>query len=803
MKFYSFDEIRAVGDCVAFARDVYGAKISGGRCAAVWRGGDNPDSVAIDKDRFFDHKLKRGGGIIELAAMKFDGDKQKAQLFLGEMYCLRPKMETVRQPVTHARYDRLIEEGYAEVGRYEYKDLDGTVVHFVARLEKKGSRKEFCQGTPEGWGGIADVTTILYNLAAVTASDWAIVVEGEKKCQMLIDLGLPATTCCGGASKWNDSYADALKGKSVAILPDNDTPGWEHSRIVAESLRNKAREIKVVQTSLAEKGDVADWLKDREDVPPEQRVEALIALIADAAPMDFGPKPVSEDKAVEEAKKANAIPFANFSTRKTDPEEDGPKRRRGRPSSEDCQIPRTLRDLVADCHRRFLGFPKKIGDYEIFDHDRDTGRIVMIHSPPQLFAWMALKGNTSVMWGQGAALTTKPEYFAGLQSSADRYESVSYVPDYPMRDDVYYAHPTLPTPCPSHSRFFDLVDRFVPATDADRTFLKAFFCAPSWYRPGIPKPSWVVDSEDGAGTGKSTIVEACALLYKGEPIRTNRQELTMGVQELIKRLVSASGRQSRIVLIDNVTGTFSCPELADLITANSVSGRSPYGHGEETRPNNIIFAITANTATVDNDLSDRSYFINVRRPQFTARWKEDLMRHVNLHRYEILADIFDLLKNNTMNISPRTRFPEFETEIMSAVCSTVEEYEAAITHLKAMRAQSNVEEDHARMFEDRLRDNMTLAGIHPEQHSVFLTTAVLELWLSDVYDRRVMSNGGVIQYVRNLSKMGIMKGIDSKIRRWPHNGTDRPSGVMWNHGATTTVRKVVLKGKKDVEVRLV
>ena len=39
MNFYSFDEIRAAGDCAAFARDEFGATIQNGRCNAAWRGG--------------------------------------------------------------------------------------------------------------------------------------------------------------------------------------------------------------------------------------------------------------------------------------------------------------------------------------------------------------------------------------------------------------------------------------------------------------------------------------------------------------------------------------------------------------------------------------------------------------------------------------------------------------------------------------------------------------------------------------------------------------------------------------------
>jgi len=74
VKFYKFEDIRAVGNCAEFAQNIYNAKITGGRCAAIWRGGDNAEAVVIDRVQWFDHVQKVGGGIIELAAHKFDGD---------------------------------------------------------------------------------------------------------------------------------------------------------------------------------------------------------------------------------------------------------------------------------------------------------------------------------------------------------------------------------------------------------------------------------------------------------------------------------------------------------------------------------------------------------------------------------------------------------------------------------------------------------------------------------------------------------------------------------------------------------
>jgi hypothetical protein len=196
--FYSFSEIRAVGDCAAFARDVFGVTIRNGRCAAVWRGGTNPESVSISREEWFDHGgPKKGGGILELAAHRFGGDIQQTQAFLGGHYHLTPRMTTRAAPSSHeSRYDRLIADGYQETSRYHYRDAGGTTRHVTVRLQhpdKPG--KEFVQGHADGDGrfiwSLKDVDTILYRLPEISASSWVVICEGEKSADRLASIGMP------------------------------------------------------------------------------------------------------------------------------------------------------------------------------------------------------------------------------------------------------------------------------------------------------------------------------------------------------------------------------------------------------------------------------------------------------------------------------------------------------------------------------------------------------------------------------------------------------------------------------------
>ena len=141
MRHYNFREIKERGSCIDFVEQIFGAKVSGGRCAAVWRQGER-DSVAIDKDMWFDHVTNEGGGLIDLCAVSKFGGKdataiQQAQEFLGDWLHLA-EVRLRKAPASgHNRYSELIADGYSEKARYDYVDLNGKLVYSVYLMAHK------------------------------------------------------------------------------------------------------------------------------------------------------------------------------------------------------------------------------------------------------------------------------------------------------------------------------------------------------------------------------------------------------------------------------------------------------------------------------------------------------------------------------------------------------------------------------------------------------------------------------------------------------------------------------------------
>lgn len=787
MNFYDFEEIARAGCCVTFCETVLNLQADrNGRFQAVWRGGDGYN-VAVSREEWYDHKSKAGGGLIELCAIsQHNGDKQAAQNFLGEWLRLEPKFGIAKQPTHSARLDELLADGYREVKRYGYEDLEGNLVHFVARFEHPEKEKEFMQGTPRGWG-LRDVAPILYRMADWIGCSFVYICEGEKDVDLMIDqYNLPATTNCGGSEKWRPEYAQHFKGKNVVIIQDNDEAGQKHAMRVARELKHAAKRIIVIKPSALEKGDIHDWFT-KENGTVQQLTE-MVRMTPEMRPEDLE----EIDPVVEAAKAANKKDFANYTEHQ---EKIGNQ-------SKTVRTARLINDLIEEVHTRFCGFPRRVGNSRtMFDHDRSTGRIVYLHDHSELFAWIGRKSGRRVKWAIGDSMVTKQEIFKGLLAESQVYEAISTVPDWPRRTDVYYVYPALPPASEGFEYFQKFVDFFEPANEAYRTLLKAFICAPLWYVNGVPRPGWIIDSEDGAGTGKTTMVELVAKLYSSSAIRTNRQQLKTDVERLTRRILSSEGRHARILLMDNVTGDFHCSELADLMTAESITGMVPYGRGEETRPNNLTYVITANSATVDNDLSDRCFYVQVKRPKRSLNWKVDVLQFIEKHRMQIIADIIGMLEQAPpMPEAPRTRFPNFEAIILYGICKDQDEYEAAMEVLQESKSASNIEDEHAKTIEDEFRSRLIDAGFQPGREDIFIRTDVAKLWLQEILSDEAPAYP--MQYLRNLAKNGLTKRLCAKPDRYPREEHLRKRGIMWKADSEEgfATRILGLNNRKVVEI---
>ena len=769
-RFYNYDELQDKANCLDIALGLGMNPVKGqkDKFNIPWRAGSDSGALSINKSGWHDFVSKEKGGTLELVRrVKFNGDPnnkndqmQEAQQWLGDQLGLQAGMTLQKDRKT--RSDYLKESGYKMVKSYAYKDKKGELRHSVERWEHPEKKKEFIQRAADGRESVKGIELVLYRW-----NEWANclnigICEGEKDVDTLFECDMPSTTNCSGAGNWLDTYTKAVAGKNLIIFTDNDVAGKNRENFLLWELKDKALQMKAIRFENEEKGfDVTDYKN-------KYGKDKLLEYIAQAPVIDKKNirQPKEDYQKILDAKQANKFDFNNYIEYK----------------KEDKNVikPRQIGDMIEETSTRFLGFPRRVGS-SLFDHDRDTGEIELLEKTDDLFAWIARKSKRLINWRNGPGLTPKREFFSALNQSVQRYEEISYTPVWPDRQDAYPAYPQLPKPDPECLHLHGLLEFFNPASDEDRVLMYTLFAAPLYYESGISRPCWILDSEGaennpgGAGAGKTTLAELVAVLYGSAPIKTNVYELQNKWDVVTKRMVSASGRQKRIFLLDNVTGTFHSPQFADLVTSGAISGIAPYGHGEETRPNNLTYILTANSATIDNDTAIRAYYIMLQRAPYISGWKEKVIQYIKEHRYEIISEILDkITKHKAFDMPAQTRFPEFETKILQPFCHDEDQYNHVLRLINEKRDSANVERDIGSRVENAIELQLVSNKLDPKE-SYFILSEVLEHWIEKSIPPEI--KGHRLGYLRTLAKAGFTERLDGKTERV--SGCSR-RGFLWN-----------------------
>ena len=160
---------------------------------------------------------------------------------------------------------------------YDYADINGQLLYQVVRMEPKDFRQRQPVGSGWTWK-LKGIDPVLYRLPEILKAKEVLIVEGEKDADCLTSLGFIATTCPMGAKKWRDEYNEALKGKDIVLIPDNDNEGKEHMTQVAVSLNGTAKSLKWIDLpGLSSKGDVSDWVAKFD--PIDEAAERLAVMI--------------------------------------------------------------------------------------------------------------------------------------------------------------------------------------------------------------------------------------------------------------------------------------------------------------------------------------------------------------------------------------------------------------------------------------------------------------------------------------------------------------------------------------------
>lgn len=240
-----------------------------------WRFG-NHGSIAVEvagdkAGTWFDHERHLGGGVMDLVrehtglsgAAAMDWLRAEMQ---AETLDIRQSSVGVPTAANDQPDQRTRTATPRLVATYDYLTADGELQFQVCRYEPKTFRQR--RPDPENPGGwlwtVKGMDLVPYRLPELLTGDpkeTVFVCEGEKDVDALRAIGLVATCNAAGAGKWYDACTEALRGRHVVILPDNDTAGVNHAALVTAKLRGAAKTCRTLPLpGLPDKGDVSDWL---------------------------------------------------------------------------------------------------------------------------------------------------------------------------------------------------------------------------------------------------------------------------------------------------------------------------------------------------------------------------------------------------------------------------------------------------------------------------------------------------------------------------------------------------------------
>ncbi len=287
---------------------------------------DGPCPVCGGTDRFAVNTKKpafncrrcgiKGGDAIALTmALDGCGFGEAVETLTGESFMpnghAKPTQTAKRIVVERFDYHNAQGAVVYQSERVEFRNPDGSYVLKDGKHEKTFLLRRPDPDRPGEWisrrGCMAGVPRVPYRfpelLEALAHGRMVVIVEGERKADLLLKWGIPATCNSegyGSVKQWADHAKYFKAGDQIIVLPDNDKPGRDHAGAVAANLTERGATVRILDLpGLPEKGDVIDW------AAAGGTVEKLHALIErDARPCEPATASNRQDKSEAAERKA-------------------------------------------------------------------------------------------------------------------------------------------------------------------------------------------------------------------------------------------------------------------------------------------------------------------------------------------------------------------------------------------------------------------------------------------------------------------------------------------------------------------
>jgi hypothetical protein len=398
--------------------------------------------------------------------------------------------------------------------------------------------------------------------------------------------------------------------------------------------------------------------------------------------------------------------------------------------------------LVADAILRLgSGWPRRVGEVLFVPGDYDGRKLRVLKEPADLFAWVALQlpeaRDNALRWASGAGMPSQELLHAVLRQKAENFRAVELLPHQPSLPGHFYLHPAV---TPGNGRTLEaLLDRYAPATPADRALLQAAFLTPFWGGPSGRRPLLLLTAarlatDQGVGVGKTTLAQHLGLLAGGYLMFSDGEKF----EEVQKRIHSPEADGKRVVILDNIrSDTFAWAEFESLITTETISGRRMF-FGEGQRPNVLTYIVTMNQPRFGRDMAKRAVTIKLDRPDYGPRWEEETRAFIEARRWELVGDILAALQAPAPVTGPFTRWAAWEAGVL-ACCGDVA---ACLEAIDRRQAEVDATREERDLVRDYFAEYLAALGLTPDEAVVrFSSQQAVEL-LSEATRTRYKTETG-------------------------------------------------------------
>jgi len=745
---------------------------------------------------------------------------------------------------------------------WPYTDDRGETLYVVARFdyEKEGDihKKEFCPIHRDGNGwrlgrgpwGSAEQKCVLYGLRAITkafregGTKVLNVVEGEKCADELTALGMLATASQGGNGRVAETdWTPAARFENVVLWMDCDDPHPKTGIVAGETfVQDAAVQIaaaavaagiacpKIIVVDLRAYGlnggqDVFDVIGELgADGKTRDEIRATLESLTEQYGRELSASDTDQFKKLDELSETSEEiqraeidypgqpkPFApqdgerpgieNFDWREKESKgEDGETKKK-----RVC-----LAASIAAVRGRILkasdGWPCRVkspGARQplLFVDEKSSRQLRWLTSSEQLVAWLQELGRVKFNPKQDSELTTYVKlidifHSFGGNSSVNEYLAVQARPHEPVIDGHYYMWRPPANYNADGKKLAGLLDFFSNAKDpVSRALIAAAFLTPGWGGPYGKRPAFVITAPD-RGCGKSTLAWAIGKVWGGSISIDLSQR---GEDQIVTRFLSPEAMLKVCPVIDNVKGTLSNAKIEALITDEWINGHALF-RGDGSRPNVLTWIITANGVRLSRDMAQRSFFIELKKPEYAADWDKEVSEYVSKNLDFIVADAIAILKTARARASMKLndRWARWCEEVLVPACEHVALADVAgkvsakdvIRHNDTMRDDCDEDREEAEMLLKGLLDRVcaeagliyfsscSVAGEGVESfpvrndadayrvtrmplHPVFVTSDKMREHWSSIFGKKLNAKQ-VLHIIREHREAGRIDGISER-----------------------------------------